>query len=179
MKTSSPSSVAAAPAASLSASQSQSSAVTAWIPCSWEEQIQGLIFLPRMLAKGRQFLKSKSEGQDLMNGFLFGDFDYADRMILKFLRLKDARVLTLLREGLDDAAMAAALIRESGRTPDEIQAWSRYFRRINAPFTPMWDADEGRRAPGLGTSLLKGFYNYLMMPPVYLFSRIVEGIRKR
>jgi len=139
----------------------------------------GFIFLPRMLAKGRRLIASKAAGQDLMNGFLFGDFDYADRMLLKFLRLKDVRILALLREGLDDAAVARALIQESGRTPAEIAAWSRHFRWINAPFTPMWDADEGRRAPGLGTTLLKGFYNYLMMPPVYLFSWIVEGIRKR
>jgi len=159
--------------------QTSQTATTPWIPRSWRDELMGCIFLPRMLEKGRRVLEGERQGRDLMDGFLFGDFDYADGMILRFLRTKEARVRELLRENDDDAVVAETLFREGRRSPDEIRRWSRYFRRINAPFTPMWDADEGRRAPGFGTSLLNGFYNYLMMPPVYLCFRMLTSMRRR
>lgn len=43
----------------------------------------------------------------------------------------------------------------------------------------MWDADEGRREAGVGTTSLNLFYNYLMMPPVYLIFWIAERLRQR
>lgn len=113
-----------------------------------------------------------------MNGYLFGDFDYADGMLLRFLRTNDAHVVALLSESEDDEVVARALISASGRSPGEIKAWNRRFRRINALFTAMWDADEGRRKLGPGTSLLKTFYNVLLMPPVYLGFRVALGLRR-
>lgn len=151
-------------------------ALSNWIPRPWSDEIMGCIFLPRMLQKGRQVLASRRQGRDLMNGFLFGDFDYADRGMLKFLRTKEVRVLALLRESDDDAVVARTLIRESGRSAAEIRRWNKRFRTINALFTRMWDADEGRRAPGLRTSLLKLTYNYGLMPPVYLFFSIAQKL---
>jgi hypothetical protein len=149
-----------------------------WMPRPWNAELLGCVFLPRMLEKGRQTLESQRQGWNLMNGYLFGDFDYADGMILRFLHTKDVRVLELLRELSDDEAVASALISESGHSAEEIQAWNKRFRRVNAPFVAMWDADEGRRAPGLGTSGLKLFYNVVLMPPVYLIFRIAERLRQ-
>lgn len=149
-----------------------------WMPRPWNEELMGCIWLPRMLDKGRQALESRRQGQDLMNRYLFGDFDYADGKLLKFLRTKDVHVLELLRKLDDDAAVAKALISESGRSADEIQAWGKRFRNVNAPFIAMWNADEGRREPGVGTALLKLFYNFLLMPPVYLGVRIAERLRQ-
>lgn len=150
-----------------------------WLPRRWNAELSGCIWLPRLLDKGRQVLLSRQHRKDLMNGYLFGDFDYADRQLIKFLRTNDAHVLSLLSDMGDDEAVATALIRESGRSPEEIQAWSKRFRTLNAPFIPMWDADEGRRKPGIGTWLLDKFYNYLMMPPVYVGFRIAERLRQR
>jgi hypothetical protein len=149
-----------------------------WMPRPWNEELMGCIWLPRMLDKGRRVLESKRQGQNLMNGYLFGDFDYADGKLLKFLRTKDVHVLELLRESDVDEAVARTLIRESGRSADEIQGWCIRFRTFNAPFIAMWNADEGRRAPGVGTSLLKLFYNFLLMPPVYVGFWIAEGLRR-
>ena len=152
---------------------------TNWMPRRWNAELSGCLWLPRLLDKGRQFLLSRQNGQDLMNGYLYGDFDYADRQLLKFLRTNDAHVLTLLTQMEDDEAVTAALLRESGRSPTEIQAWGKRFRTVNAPFTSMWDADEGRRRPGIGTWLLDKLYNYIMMPPVYVGFRIAERLRRR
>ncbi|GKS58579.1 hypothetical protein YTPLAS18_21060 [Nitrospira sp.] len=152
---------------------------TNWMPRRWNVELSGCLWLPRLLDKGRHLLLSRRDGQDLMNGYLFGDFDYADRQLLKFLRTNDAHVLSLLSDVDDDEAVATALIRESGRSPEEIQAWGKRFRTVNAPFIHMWDADEGRRKPGIGTWLLDKFYNCLMMPPVYVGFRIAERFRHR
>lgn len=150
-----------------------------WMPRPWNAELVGCIWLPRMLDKGRQALASERQGQNLMNNYLFGDCDYADGKLLKFLRTNDARVLDLLRAMEDDQTVAHTLIRESGRSADEIQAWGKRFRTVNAPFIALWDADEGRREPGVGTSFLKLFYNYLMMPPIYLGFWIAERLRQR
>lgn len=150
-----------------------------WMPCRWNEKLGGCVFLPRVLSKGRRLLASEDSGQDLMNGYIFGDFDYADGMVLRFLRTKEATLLDILREEEEDEIVAGRLFRESGRSEREIAVWSRWFRIINAPFGPMWDADEGRRTSGLVTTLLKGFYNRLMMPPVYVCFRYLTERRKR
>ena len=138
----------------------------------------GFIFLPRMLGKGRRLLESRRQGRDLMNDYLFGRFDYADGKILKFLKTSDDRVLALLGEFDDDEAVAGALVSESGRSMDEIRAWNRRFHGMNAIFLAMWDADEGRRAPGVSTTVLRLFYNYVLMPPVYVYFRIAEATRR-
>lgn len=148
-----------------------------WMPRPWNAELMGCIWLPRMLDKGRQALESKRQGRNLMNSYLFGDFDYADGKLLKFLRTNAAHVLDLLRELNDDEAVAKRLTTESGRSADEVQAWCKRFRTINAPFIAMWNADEGRREPSVGTSLLRLFYNYLMMPPVYMIFWIAERLQ--
>ena len=139
----------------------------------------GFIFMPRMLAKGRRQLASRAQGRNLMNGFLFGDFDYADGKLLKFLRTRESRVVELLRQFDDDRDVARILIAESGRTNAEIEGWNRRFQRINALFLEMWDADEGRREPGFVTTLLKQSYNYALMPPVYLIFGIAQRLRRQ
>lgn len=147
------------------------------MPRPWNAELMECIWLPRMLDKGRQVLESRRQGKNLMNRYLFGDLDYADGKLLKFLRTNDGHILDLLREMNDDEAVAQRLMSESGRSVDEIQAWGKRFRTFNAPFIAMWDADEGRREPGVGTSLLRLFYNYLMMPPVYLGFCLAEKLR--
>ena len=143
-------------------------AVNGWIPSRWNEELCECIWLKRLLDKGRRALESEKEGQDLMNGYLFGNNDYADGKLLKFLNTDDNHIRKLLREMGEDTAVAEVLIRESGRSKEEIQNWNKGFCRTNAPFIAMWDADEGRRTPGVGTRLLDLSYNFLLMPPVYL-----------
>lgn len=147
-----------------------------WMPRLWSDELTGCLFLPRMLDKGRQVLAGERRGENRMNGYLFGRFDYADRSMLKFLRATDARVLELLRASEDDAAVAKALIAASGRSATEIRAWNKRFRILNAPFLAMWDADEGRRARGWGTACLKLFYNFVLMPPVYVYFRAAQKL---
>ncbi|MDP6041658.1 MAG: DUF5069 domain-containing protein [Candidatus Latescibacteria bacterium] len=152
--------------------------VQKWMPCSWQDGLAGCKWLPRLLEKGRQTIKSERQGEDLMNGYLFGDNDVADAQLLTFLHTNDTRVRQLLLETEDDETVAQTLIAESGRSPEEIQARNETMYKKNAPFLAMMDADEGRRKPGLGTTLLRLFYNYLLLPPAYLVFRFQEKRRQ-
>ena len=173
-----PSTLSSLPASHAAASRSAPAPALAsnWIPPRWNLELRGLLFLPRMLEKGRRVVAGERHDRNLMNGYLFGRFDYADRGMLKFLRTTETRILDLLRQSEDDAVVARLLLEASGRSEAEIQAWNRRFRTLNALFLAMWDADEGRRDPGLGTSLLKFFYNYGLMPPVYLYFRLAQKL---
>jgi hypothetical protein len=88
-----------------------------WMPGPWNRELHGCVFLPRMLEKGRRLLEGERQGRDLMSGYCFGDFDYADRKIFQCLRTTEARVLELLRANASDDEVAASLIKESGRSP--------------------------------------------------------------
>ena len=107
--------------------------VKGWMLRPWNDELDGWPWVPRLLDKARGALEGERKGH-LMNGYLFGDFDYADGNLLKFLRTNDGRVLELLRVSDDDEAVAKTLSAESGRSEDEVQVWSKRSREVNAPF---------------------------------------------
>jgi hypothetical protein len=147
-----------------------------WVPRSGLDTARGLVWLPRMLEKARRQEAGRASGLDLMEGYLFGDNDFIDERVLRFLRTNDAAVSALVREQPDDDAVAATLIERSGRTLDECIAFSRRLRKQLFGFI-MLEADEGRIPPGLKRTLVSFFYNKIVMPPVYALFRRAE--RKR
>jgi hypothetical protein len=137
----------------------------------------GCVWLPRLIDKGRRVLAGEAAGRDLLGDYLFGVHDPADRQLLQFLGMTNEAVLAVLRQQPDDGAAAVALVRRSGRTADECAAWSARFSRRNAVFSAMIDADEGRRAPGRGTTALRFVYNWVLMPPTYPVYHFLERRR--
>ncbi len=137
----------------------------------------GCVWLPRMIDKGRRVLAGETAGHDLLGDYLFGVNDPADRQLLQFLGMANETVLAVLRQQPDDEAAAAELVRRSGRTSAECATWSAGFSRRNALFSTMIDADEGRRAPGMGTTALRLFYNWVLMPPTYPVYHFLERRR--
>jgi len=133
-----------------------------------------MVWLPRLLDKGRRVLEGEVAGRDLLGEYLFGVNDPADAELLRFLDMTNEDVLAVLRREPDDARAAAELVRLSGRTPAECAAWSHRYLRWNGPFLAMMDADEGRRSPGAGTTALRLIYNYLIMAPYYPIYRRLE-----
>lgn len=152
-----------------------------WNPCRWNSQLENCLWLPRMLDKGRRYLESQQHqiGKDHLNGFLFGDLDFSDWRLLRFLRTNQDRVCELLTEFDSDQKVASQLLKESGKTSDEVHRWNRKFYLINCIFIPLWDADEGYRKPGVTTEIIKIFYKFLIMPPIYLAYRISSFLSKR
>ena len=149
-----------------------------WRPAhGTRDRAEDLIWLPRLIDKGRRVLAGEAAGRDLLGDYLFGVHDAADAQLLRFLRMSNEDVLGVLRSERDDARAAAVLVRMSGRSQAERVEWSNGFVRRNALFSAMIDADEGRRPPGPGTTALRLAYNWVLMPPVYLVYRFLERRR--
>ncbi|HEY2476395.1 MAG TPA: DUF5069 domain-containing protein [Candidatus Cybelea sp.] len=149
-----------------------------WVPCSGREELDGLIWLPRLVQKARRFSQGRARGEDLMNGYLYGNNDPGDRALLDFLRTDDTTVLQVLEAHPLDEHAARELIERGGRTLEERRRFSASLRRKFFNFT-LLEADEGRMPAGLRRTLLQGFYNRILMPPFYLWFRYAERRRRR
>ena len=137
-----------------------------WIPCSAQDELAGLPWLPRLLEKARRFEAGRAAGVDLMNGYLYGDNDFIDAQLLRFLHATDAAVSALVNEHPDDADVARILIQRSGRSDDEVRRFAKRMRRQNFNFV-LTEADEDRLGNGLGARLMRFAYNRVIMPIVY------------
>src|SRR5829696_5901479 len=101
------------------------------------DRAAGLVWLPRLIDKGRRVLVGEAAGRDLMGDYLFGIHDAADAQLLRFLRMGNEDVLAVLRGQPDGAEAAAELVRRSGRTPAECAAWSVRFSLLMGLFLAM------------------------------------------
>lgn len=119
-----------------------------WSPCSPFEAAGDLIWLPRLIDKGRRKLAGDAEGRDRLGDYMFGDHDYLDGFLLRFLAMGDSHVLAILRAEPDDHAAAMAIVRVSGKTPEQCRAWSASFRRWQWLALVNLDRDEGRLTLG-------------------------------
>ncbi len=148
-----------------------------WMPCSGRETFDELVWLPRMLQKARRREESRAAGCDLMNGYMFGDNDFVDHRVLRFLRIDDMAFLKLVQEYPRDEDVARIVIERSERTAGECSSFSRRLCRMLANFA-LLEADEGRTAPGLKRNIIRFFYNRMMMPIAYLGFRRSERRRE-
>jgi len=146
-----------------------------WIPRSGLDEIEGVVWLPRLLEKARRAAAADSRSID---GYCYGDNDFVDAQVLRFLRISDDEVLDLVREHRDDADVAAIIVQRSGRSSEEVAAFNKRLRRSMFDFALM-EADEGRMAPGFKRNAITFFYNRLLMPIVYAMFARAERARTR
>jgi hypothetical protein len=147
-----------------------------WTPRSGLDSFEGLIWLPRLLQKARRFAEGRRRGTDVMNGYLYGDNDAADKEVLNFLHTDDTTVTSLVEANPSDAEVARILLEQSGRTIEERQAFNASLKRKFFNFS-MLEADEGRMKPGLRRSALCFLYNRILMPRFR--ASFLEAERKR
>jgi Domain of unknown function (DUF5069) len=140
-----------------------------WIPCSGRDSIEGLAWLPRLLAKARH--TEDSQSGRLVDGYCYGDNDFIDKQLMAFLRTDDVTISGLVREHPSDADVAKILVERSGHSRAECQVFDTSFRRKNFDFI-LLEADEGRLQPGFKATILKFIYNAVIMRIFYpLFRR--------
>ncbi len=149
-----------------------------WTPCSPLETVDGLVWVKRMAQKARYCVEHESSQRELMNGYLFGESDFIDGKVLKFLRATAQAFLDAVRGEPDDAAAAHRIVAASGRTSDECFQFSVKLSKQMSNFA-LIEADEGRLRPGMRTSLIRFFYNRMMMPIVYRVFRSAERRRNK
>jgi hypothetical protein len=131
-----------------------------WIPPSGRDELSGCMWMPRLLAKARRYAASP----DAMGEYMFGDHDFLDAKLLRFLNANGEAICGLVRSEPDDGIVATRLLAASGRSPQDVVHWNRRFVRFNGPFLLMIDADEGRAHGALAQSL-SFVYNRLIVPP--------------
>lgn len=145
-----------------------------WQPCAANQTLEGLVWLPRLLQKAR---RSEEMGSRIFDGYCYGENDFIDGRVLRFLNVSDANVCESVRQTHDDAQVARILIQQSGRSRAECEAFSTSLRRKLLNFAFL-DADEGRMPPGPKRSAWVFFYNKCMMPIAYaMFSRAEQKRR--
>jgi hypothetical protein len=147
-----------------------------WCPPSGFEELNGCIWLPRLVSKARRVLELR--GGNLIGEYMFGENDPADGALLRFLGLSSTQVLDVVGSEPNDRDAAARLLQMTGKTTEQCRRFTRQFRLTNGPFLAMMDADENRTAPGVKASLLRWIYNRIIMPPAYAHFRRMENKRK-
>jgi Domain of unknown function (DUF5069) len=151
-----------------------------WMPrYSGSDQLAGCVWLGRLIDKGRRYEAVGVAPGEMLGGYMFGDNDYLDSKLLRFLGLSDAQICEILRREPDDERAAQRILERSGKTAAQCAEFNRAFTRANAPFLAMIDADEGRRKPGLGALLLKSAYNAVIFPIGILMYRSASRKRPR
>lgn len=147
-----------------------------WMPCSGLETVDDLVWVKRMVQKARRLQESRAAAAGLMNGYLFGENDFLDGWLLRFLRLRAKTVSEIVAQQADDERAARAVIERSGRTREECRAFSKRLRLLNANFA-LIEADEERLPPGFLSTGIRALYRGLVMPPVYAIFRLMEWVR--
>lgn len=150
-----------------------------WVPrYSGRDQLAGCVWLGRLIDKGRRYEAAGVAPGEMLGEYMFGEHDYMDAKLLRFLGLRDAHICEVIRSEPDDERAAQRIIARSGKTGAQCAAFNRAFVRSNAPFLAMMEADEDRRSPGLGTSFLKATYNTVIFPlGVLMYRRSRKRLR--
>ncbi|MGB8965177.1 MAG: DUF5069 domain-containing protein [Candidatus Cybelea sp.] len=149
-----------------------------WVPRSGSERFYGLVWLPRLIDKARRVAAS-GNSYLIDHEYMFGENDFADGRVLRFLGLSSSDVLDAVRAERKDVLAAARIVAMSGKTPQECERFSRRFKLVMGPFLPMTDVDEGRKPPGPLTGLVRGFYNAVLVRGAVAVFRRSERARLR
>ncbi len=149
-----------------------------WIPRSPHDEADGLVWLPRLIDKARRAALGRASGADLMNGYLYGNNDYIDGQVLRFLGIDDRALSELVEECGNDEDVTAIVLAHSGHSVAERRAFSAELERRLFGFA-MLDADEGRLAQGPRSRIMAFLYNAVIMPIAYPAFRRAERRRSR
>ena len=132
---------------------------TPWQPRSAFERLANCIFLGRLIDKARRSATGLPIGE-----YMYGENDYMDARVLRFLRASRTDVDRIVREQRNDAAAARELVERSGRSAREVDAFNTRMMLLYGLIFTMFDADEGRKT-GVFAGALAGFYNRVIYPP--------------
>lgn len=146
-----------------------------WMPRSGLHEIDGLVWVPRMIDKARRYLALGATSRRF-DGYLYGGNDFIDTRVLAFLRMTDDEFCEIVRRHPDDVEVGRAAIARSGRTPEHCRAFSAKLKRGMHDFA-LLEADEGRMRPGLKRALIKGLYGGIILPIAYAMFRRGESRR--
>lgn len=132
---------------------------TQWYPRSPFERLSNCIFLGRIVDKARRTASGLPIGE-----YMYGDNDYMDSRVLRFLGATASDVNELVRAQPSDEIVGRTLVERSGKSPAQVASFSTRMLLVYGPVFAMFDADEGRRTGTLAKALA-AFYNRVIYPP--------------
>jgi Domain of unknown function (DUF5069) len=125
-------------------------------PRRWTVEVDGIRWIPRMADKARMLTNG------IIGPYLMGHSP-VDKALLARLGMNTEEWVDLVtKNGPEDMAVLQAL-RARGFDEDRVRRWSADFEKTYKGFIPLWDLDEGYRAPNA------------MEKPLLAFAKIVEG----
>lgn len=132
---------------------------TPWYPRSGFERLANCVFLGRVIDKARRTASGLPIGE-----YMYGNNDYMDSRVLRFLGAKAADVDALVQTESNDDIVARTLVERSGKSSKQIAFFNARMLLPYGVVFAMFDADEGRKT-GMLASALSGFYNRFLYPP--------------
>jgi hypothetical protein len=133
-------------------------------PRRWNVEIDGICWLPRMADKARM----RESGA--LGAYLMGHSP-VDKALLAQLGLTTDEFVALAIANPDDASLLAAL-RVRGFDEARVRRWCGNFTKSYSIFIPVWDLDEGYRAPNAFESALVALTRRLEVPLMSAFRKI-------
>lgn len=143
-------------------------------PRRWSEEIDGVMWLPRLIDKTRASLRGT------LGAYLFGQSPL-DREVLRTLGVGHRAFAEIVAVASDDSAVVDGLLRRDAFAMDRGRRWSATARRRHGAFFYALDLDDGY-APGMGWC--KPIANPLSYGITWVMKRIfpnrpTEGITAR
>lgn len=137
------------------------------MPPRWNVEIDGICWLPRMIAKARMRLAGT------LGAYLMGHSP-VDKALLKRLRMDTDTFVSIVSANPDDASVLAAL-RARGFDEASVRRWSARFPQTYARLIIFWDLEEGyTKAAPWQTSLITAFHA-LEGPLMQAFRRVSKA----
>ena len=112
-----------------------------WVPKSPREEIDGFVWLPRLLDKARQTMKA-GPGE-----FLALEASFLDRAFLRRWQVSGDQIREWLTEGRSDEAISREIGARACATKAEKHRWSQRFLTVYRVIFDLMDVDEGRPLP--------------------------------
>lgn len=114
--------------------------------------------------------KARMSAYGTLGAYLMGHSP-VDRALLRRLGLTTAEFTQMVAANPDDASLLAAL-RAHGFDEDRVRRWSANFTTTYAAYIPLWDLDEGYRAPGPLLAPFMGVMKVVEGPLMAMFRKI-------
>lgn len=131
----------------------------AWLPRSAFKRLANCVFLGRLIDKARHKTRGLPMGE-----YMYGDNDYMDSRVFRFLGTTAAHVNAMVRSEPSDEVVARMLIQRSRKSPKQIASFSTRMLLAYGVAFAMFDADEGRTSGPIAKTLA-AFYNGIIYPP--------------
>jgi hypothetical protein len=143
-------------------------------PRRWNEQIDGVVWLPRLIDKARAALHGT------LGTYLYGQSP-VDRDFLHTLGIGHRAFAEIVANASDDCGVVDALVARDPACMDRVRRWTQDFPRTFGAFFYTLDVDDGY-APGVG--FLKPMSNALSNGITWMMKRIfpkrpTEGITSK